>query len=361
MMLRTQHQLGRKVTWLGAALLGFMCFQSPAVRAGTCSYVPEAPTFLQAVTSITGSITVGRDLPVGSEIYRATFNTNRLARVTCQPGTYTRTRRYINNPYPLSSYVHPTYGSRVYRTSVPGVGAVVWVAGNALPTTTTDVFNVHTELTAATAFDISLIKIGDVGAGTIRGSDLPTFEYVEIGDNTIRMLLGSFTGSLNIVSRTCSTPDVSVNLGTHQMSALSGVGTGTNWVNVPIRLNNCPGFYDAFRNNLTNDDGVTAPRRIANQIRYRVDPITSIVVPSQGVMALQPDGVNQTATGIGIQMGDANSNPITYGSNRASGLTLTQTENASYTFNLRARYYQTGATPTSGQANGAATVTLIYE
>ncbi|WP_447897831.1 fimbrial protein [Stenotrophomonas sepilia] len=361
MTLRTKIWLDQTALWLCSALLGVLSLSSPTARAGTCAYTAETPTFVRAVTSITGSITVGRDIPVGTEIYRATFNTNRPAHLHCQPGTYTRTRRYVSNPYPLSGYAHPSYGNRVYRTSVPGIGAVVWWAGNALPTTATDIFTIPTTFIAVTAFDVSLVKIGDVGAGTIRGTDLPTFEYVEVGDNTIRYLLGSFTGSLNIVSRTCSTPDVSVNLGTHQMSALSGIGTGTNWVNVPVRLNNCPGFYDAFRNNLTNDDGVTAPRRTANQIRYRVDPITSIVVPTQGVMALQPDGVNQTATGIGIQIGDADSNPIIYGSTRASGLTLTQTENASYTFNLRARYYQTGATPTSGQANGAATVTLIYE
>jgi len=342
-------------------MLAALYWSSPTALAGICAYTAETPTFIQAATSITGTITVGRDVPVGTEIYRATFNTNRPAHLHCQAGTYTRTRRYIDNPYPLSGYAHPSFGNRVYRTSVPGIGAVVWVAGNALPTTATDVFPVRTFVSVATAFDISLIKIGNVGAGTVRGIDLPTFEYVEIGDNTVRYQLGSFTGSLNIVSRTCSTPDVTVNLGTHQMSSLGGVGTSTNWGDVPIRLNNCPGFFDAFRRNLTNDDGVSAPSRTPNQIRFRVDPVTPIVIPSQGVMALQPDGVNQTATGIGIQMADASNNPLVFGTNRSSGLALTATDNASYTFNVRARYYQTGATPTSGQANGAATMTLIYE
>lgn len=361
MMLRKKNGFDQKTVWQCSALLGLLYLLSPTARAGTCAYTAETPTFVQAVTSITGSITVGRDVPVGTEIYRATFNTNRPANIHCQPGTYTRTRRYTQNPHRLSDYVHPSYGRRVYLTSVPGIGVAVWWAGNALPTTATDTYSIPTTLIATTAYDISLIKIGDVSAGTIRGSDLPTFEYVEIGDNTIRMLLGSFTGSLNIVSRTCSTPDVTVNLGTHQMSALSGIGTGTNWVNVPIRLNNCPAFHDAYRRNLTNDDGVSMPNRTANQIRYRVNPVTSIVNPAQGVMALQPDGTNQTATGIGIQMADAGNTPIAYGTNRASGLALTATNDASYILNLRARYYQTGTTPTSGQANGAATVTLIYE
>jgi type 1 fimbria pilin len=344
---------------LAMALVLVALIAGPAY-AGTCAYAPEAPTFLPAITSLAGNITVGRDVPVGTEVYRATFNTNRLARISCQPGTYTRTRRYLSNPWPLSSYVHPTYGNRVYQTSVPGIGAVIWVGGNALPTTNTDIFAIVTNLTAATAFDVSLIKTGPVGAGTIRGSDLPTFEYAEIGNNTIRMLLGSFTGSINVVSRTCTTPDVPVALGTHYTSELKGVGTTTSaWVDVPVALNNCPAFFGVFRGALTNDSGVTQ-RSTANAISYRVDPVTSVVNAAQGVMALQPLAGTTTATGIGIQMANAANSPVSYGTTVNSGLALNQTNGSNYTIPLKARYYQTAATPTAGQANGAATITLIY-
>ena len=361
MMLRLQHWASRRFVWLAATLLGMLYLHSPTATAGTCAYVPDYPTYLRAVSTITGSITVGRDIPIGTEVYRATFYTATVGRIFCQPGTYPRTRRFLTTPYPLSGYVHPTFGNRVYRTSVPGIGAVIWWNGQAFPTTATDTYTVPTSLYPELAFDLSLIKIGDVGAGTIRSTDLPTFEYVQLGDNTLRIEFGGFTGSLNVVSRTCTTPDVPVALGSHQMTELSGIGTSTNWVNVPIRLNNCPSFHDAFRRNLTEDSVVSLTNRTANAIRFRVNPVTSVVNQAQGVMALQPDGVNQTATGIGIQMADAGGVPLAYGVNRASGLALTATDNASYTFNLRARYYQTGTTPTSGQANGAATVTLIYE
>lgn len=361
MMRQIHNWLERRVLLSGAMLLGLLYLQSSTANAGTCAHNPDTPSTLLATTSIAGSITVGRDVPVGAEIYRATFNTNRLARVVCEPGTYTRTRRFLSTPYPLSGYVHPTWGNRVYRTPIPGIGAVIWTSGVPLPTSVTETATVTTILTVATGYDVSLIKIGDVGAGSIRGVDLPVFEYVQMGDNSIRMQYASFVGSLNIVSRTCVTPDVPVNLGTHQMSALAGTGTTTTRVNVPIRLNSCPGFFDAFRNNLTNDDGLSVRSRTANQIRFRVNPVTSVVNAQQGVMALQPDGVNQTATGIGIQMLDTSGAPLVYGSNRPSGLALTTTDNGNYTINLGARYYQTTNTPTSGQANGAATVTLIYE
>ncbi len=124
---------------------------------------------------------------------------------------------------------------------------------------------------------------------------------------------------------------------------LTGIGSTTaNWVDVPIALNNCPAFFGAFRGATTNDSGVTQ-RSTANQIAYRVDPVTSVVNPAQGVMALQPDGMNPTAQGIGIQLADAGNNPVSYGTARASGLALNQVDGASYTIPLKARYYQTEA------------------
>jgi type 1 fimbria pilin len=343
------------------ALLGLLALVALPAHAGVCTYLPGTPTFFTAVSNIVGSVTVGRDVPVGAVIYQATFHGTSPEGVTCTAGTYTSTRRYVSLPHPLSSYVDPKYGNRVYETSVPGIGAVVWYSGNAFPYTfgpytTTNTTNVGT----AAAFDISLIKIGPVGAGTIRGSDLPTFEYVQFGDNTLRMELGSFSGAINIVSRTCTTPDVTVNMGTHYTKELTGIGSSTDkWIDVPISLNNCPAFFGAFRGAITDNNGV-AERSTPNQISNRVDPVTSVVNPAQGVMALQPDGVNPTAQGIGIQLVDAGDNPVSYGNMRASGLALNQVDGSSYTISLKARYYQTEATTAAGQANGAATVTLIY-
>jgi type 1 fimbria pilin len=141
---------------------------------------------------------------------------------------------------------------------------------------------------------------------------------------------------------------------------LTGISSTTSaWIDVPIALNNCPAFFGVFRSANTSDSGVAQTSR-PNQISYRVDPVTSVVNPAQGVMALQPDGVNPTAQGIGIQLVDAGNNPVSYGTTRASGLALNQVNGSSYTIPLKARYYQTEATISAGQANGAATVTLIY-
>jgi type 1 fimbria pilin len=332
------------------------------VYAGTCSYTADYPAVVTITPTLTGSITVGRDVPVGTEVYRATFNTgvNSGVFVDCQPGNYQDSWRYATRPRPASGYVHPQWGV-VYQTSVPGIGAVMWNAGNGFPTSRLVTYAVTTRFAPARAVDISLVKTGPVTGGIITAADLPTAEFVKIGDNTLRLLLTNNLGSLNVVARTCTTPDVSVDLGTHYTKELTGVGSTTAaWVDVPIRLNNCPAFFDAFRNDGIYSPGISPVTPRASQLSYRVDPVTSVVNPAQGVMALQPDGVNPTAQGIGIQIADAGNNPVSYGTTRASGLALTEVDGQSYTIPLKARYYQTEATTVAGQANGAATVTLIY-
>lgn len=357
------HRYKRCVSLLASLML--LILSAPAF-AGICQLAPTNPSPLRPTVPLTGSITVGRDLPIGSEIYRREFHTTSDFTVQCPGGDYVYHRNFSQTPYPVTSYVHPTYGAKVYGTSIAGIGAVIETGGaGALPTQNDMHYpdgkgQVH--LYRGRQYSLVLIKIGNtVGTGTITAAQLPRIRFYHQGDNTVDMVLGSFSGQINIISRTCTTPDVPVDLGSHQMTALNGVGTGTGWVDVQIRLNSCPPFYARSHSGSYNDLGQASQTAVANAIRYRVNPVTSVVNAAQAVMALQPDGVNQTATGIGIQIADTGHTPIVFGSNRPSGLTLTQTNNASYTIPLRARYYQTGATPTSGQANGAATVTLIYE
>jgi type 1 fimbria pilin len=138
-----------------------------------------------------------------------------------------------------------------------------------------------------------------------------------------------------------------------------GTTTGT-WIDVPVALNNCPSF---FGSKLTANDGVgtgvTSPLQ-PNTISFNVVPVTSIVDATQSVMALQPDGVNPTASGIGIQLVKANNTSVFLSNRIPSDLILNETNGSNYTIPLKARYYQTAPTTSAGQANGAATITLIY-
>jgi type 1 fimbria pilin len=72
-----------------------------------------------------------------------------------------------------------------------------------------------------------------------------------------------------------------------------------------------------------------------------------------GVLALIPGG----ATGVGIQLLDATNTPITLDTEWGVG----QTAGTNFSFQLKARYYQTEATMTNGPANSTANFTMTYD
>ncbi|MBN5048780.1 type 1 fimbrial protein [Stenotrophomonas maltophilia] len=344
-------------------LLAAMLLASAPVWAQNCR-MSDGNAPLVNIANLNGSITVGPDVPVGTEIFRATYYAGPGNEITCTPGRMDRIRQYTSLPYRASSYVHPSYGT-VYETNVPGVGVTVWYSGRGFPFLVEDETNLPPptvlRFSPAQAFDVSLIKIGPINAGTVTGVSLPQFEYRMTGANrNVLFWSGRVQGSLNIVSRTCSTSDVPVDLGVHQMSEIPAAGTTTGWVNVPVVLRNCPAFFGRFRGHLTTGTVQTANGRVDNRIRYRVDPVTAVADRARSVMALQDDGVNLTATGIGIQIGTQAQDSVGFNTLRDSGLALTEVNNAQYTIMLRARYYRLAAAASSGQANGAATITLEY-
>lgn len=345
---------------IGIALLLLTQLMMPGrAEAGTCTYA-SANNVVQARAQLVGAITVGRDVPVGTEIYRATFNTSTSVLMNCQPGTYHAERRYASLPFGASGYVDPQYGV-VYKTSIPGIGAVIWYSNHGLPfkeePTTWTIGTNYNFLPGVIAMDLSLIKIGDIAPGTLTGASLPTFEYVFVGDTTVPVSTGQYVGSLNVVSSTCLTPDINIDLGDHGLSELTGtVGSATSWVDVPIKLDHCPAFFGRYKRQLTTDGSSATTATTTNDIGYQINPTTSVIDASRGVMAVRAGG----ATGVGIQMADANDNPIRYGTRVSSGLSLNQTDGTSYTIHLKARYYETATATGPGIANGSATVTLSY-
>lgn len=345
-------------------LLLAMCLlaSAPAIAQNCRFHNNTGP--LVNIANLSGSLTVGPNVGIGVEIYRATYYGGPQNDVTCTAGRLDRIRQYTSLPYRASGYVHPRYGT-VYETNVPGVGVAVWFNGRPFPDLMEDSVvpdpGVIFSYFPVQSYDVSLIKIGPISAGVVTGISLPQFEYRMTGVNrNVLLWSGRVQGSLNIVSRTCSTSDVPIDLGTHQVSEIPAVGSTTGWVNVPVVLRNCPGFYGRYRGNLTTGNVQTPNGRNNNLIRYRVDPLTAVANRTQSVMALQNDGVNLTATGIGIQMGTAAQDSVGFNTMRDADLALTEVNNAQYTIMLRARYYRLTGAASSGQANGAATITLEY-
>ncbi|WP_235186609.1 fimbrial protein [Dyella japonica] len=143
--------------------------------------------------------------------------------------------------------------------------------------------------------------------------------------------------STQITVLACTTPDVTVPLGAHSRTELTGLNTFTAATSFNVSLNSCPASM--------------------NTIQYRIDPVTTVLNSAQSVVAL--DG-SSSATGVGVQLLDGNGAVMPLATYKTfSG--YSKTTGGSYTIPFKARYYQTAATVGPGTANSAMTFTMLYQ
>lgn len=345
-----------------------------SVAMANCNYSSTPGSLVATQPLLGGNLTVGRDVPLGAEIYRQTFTSAVNYTIACSAGIYNiETRRSLPvTPLALSSWAGTPYGGHVYQTGVPGIGVAIWFAGTPLPSSS-NVANCgggtsgcNLNITGALSFDMSFIKIGNVSPGTIQGSSLPTMTQSRVSSNNLAVQRVNFSGSINIVSRTCSTPDVNVPMGSHMLSEFSGPNTFTQWKDFSIALNNCPafnGYYQASGPRWASDGTVSnLDSRKNNVLQVRLDPTRTPLNASLGILSLNPSapGDDPAATGVGVQVADSHATPMPLSTLRASGITTRAEEGASYSIPLKARYLQTESSITAGPANATATFTINY-
>lgn len=179
----------------------------------------------------------------------------------------------------------------------------------------------------------ALVKTGPVASGTLT---LPPLSFIYKGSISKKdmgpLATTNFT-SINIVAKSCSvnTPKVDVPLGRNSLAKFTGIGSTTN--SVPFTI----GLSCAIGAKVNTELTVTAE-------------------PSQpGTIQLTPG--NSTASGIGIQLRDAQDNPLAL---NTSFLVGTAASDGLYTINWNARYIQTSSKAISGRANATALFTMTY-
>ena len=187
----------------------------------------------------------------------------------------------------------------------------------------------------------ALVTSGPVVAGLVQGALVDQEEvFYKTGsvNNQVGTPVNINTTPTSIVVLSCTTPDVPVPMGTHQVNEFSGIGSTTSPVkSFNISLNNCPAGM--------------------NSIQYRIDALTSILNAANSVVALD---ASSKATGIGVQLLDNTGKAFPLGTmttfsgyNGGTG--------GSYTIPFQARYYQTGSKVTAGMANTEMTFTMTYQ
>ncbi|MGP2426065.1 fimbrial protein [Yersinia sp. 2538 StPb PI] len=145
--------------------------------------------------------------------------------------------------------------------------------------------------------------------------------------------------SLNIqlMTQTCTTPDVIVNLPDVASNKFTGIGNIEGLRSFNLNFNNCPG-------------GLAG-------INYTFGAATNVLNAANGVVALNS---GSTARGVGVLLRSQTNTPIVLNTEYTlSGYNSASTQ--SYTVPMNAGLYQTESTVQSGSVNGAFTFTLIYK
>lgn len=355
------------------------------VNCGTSSSFPPLD---EVVNLGGGKITVLEDIPVGSIVYQVIYNASRHAGVYCNADSNDELKRtkvnstltYENPPLPLSPW-HPAEGL-VYETGIPGLGVTIgYTDKNPAPKYSVFDFssagtsNLHLGLKQI--LYLMIIKTGPISPGTINATNLPRFIVrtdptpgVTMSPFIVNRL--SFTGQLNVTAPTCKTPDVTVNLGTHEISQkFKGKGSYTDWVSANIPFE-CPdifftGYYPANNTSLAITGGGTLPAGTPtnNQLTLTLQPLNEVIDAANGIMSV--DKAEGAATGVGIQLGIP-AGFTEYGLPSGGNVDFSKPVIWNMPLNryprywpLRARYIQTADKVTPGPANGKVVFTINYK
>ncbi|HDR9756255.1 TPA: type 1 fimbrial protein [Burkholderia cepacia ATCC 25416] len=364
---RSARGSSRLAFWLLALAVLMFGFGTRTVFAASISCSGTAQT---VTLSMPASVTIPRDAAVGtlltgwfstlnvSNYYTCSVSGVAVAGMVFEPQSLTKAGMTVAGPSGA------TY--TVWNTNVPGVGVAIGVTTYAnqcgtqpwidLSKSTTSqiplpwagwVCNTSGTVTSITnggQIQAALVKTGPVTAGTVTGGVLVVGASVTgtsgSGSYTVAASpLVSFSLTPTIVNvAACTTPNVTVNMGSPLQSEFTGIGsTNKQAVSLNVAVNACP-------------TGL-------NSIQYQFIPVNAVLDSTNGVLALSS---GSTATGIGLQLKDGNGNALKY--NTQYTLTsYSKSTGGSYTIPLTARYYQTAAKVTAGSANAVLTFTMTYQ
>jgi type 1 fimbria pilin len=357
------------------SVLLFMLFNHQAIAA--CAFAPTADYPAYSVKKMTvplaaETISVPSDAAVGSTLYRQRINISTGAdkiRVSCDvTGLFQYLYAYKTLPMTETST-----GTKIYKTGIEGLGIKFVNSSNANFPVTLPTTNCTASKTCATAdiwsansfFD--LVKTADtVEAGTIQATNLPTtlYSFGQAG-SMVSIYEINISGSLTINTPTCDiTPasqSMTVLMGTHHISDFAGKGSGTEWKNASIQLNNCGWFYGNGPKSVVSFDGTSnhIQSGLANNAAdITLTPLDGTIIPTEGIMAIANNA--SAATGIGIQLSSTQSVTGKINLNSAYAYALPNDGSRTITIPLFARYIQTENSLSAGKANGKLEYTFSY-
>lgn len=223
----------------------------------------------------------------------------------------------------------------IASTNVPGVGIRIFVINSGfrrnVPFTVTAGASVQNPNWLNASWGIELIKTGPITAGQITLGRYAGYALQNI--YWILYINATSGGQITPVACSVTNPVITVPMGNVRPNQFAGPGTGAGDRDFPVALN------------------CDANTRVNITLEGTAD---SSGVP--GVLALNPSSTTPVARGVGLQLSRGGT-PVTLGTPIPTG---TAAAAGPYAVTLHARYYQTAATITGGQANSTATFTMTY-
>ncbi|MGL4486610.1 MAG: fimbrial protein [Yersinia sp. (in: enterobacteria)] len=321
------------------AILVLILFSAP-VRAncipgnGWVSFVYNS--FPPGPHSVSASDPVGAVI-VSSGLVNSSWGAANVVSLSCPPGSL-RTWNMTG----LTTFT-TIGGKQVYDTGLAGVGVYIYATrgdGTVMgPFPVIQTFNGPvTSGTTGPRLEIQLIKTATVvNGGTLNLATIyreyatssttsAQFNMTTVNLNNVTIV----TGGCSVATQSLSIP---VSLGLTPQTDFTGVGTTSQSIPFNIDLIDCSANSNV---KVTFSDTSGSP---------------SPGIP--GVLALTSGG----ATGVGIQLLNATDTPIPLDIPFDVG----QTVGTTFSIPLKARYYQTGTTMTTGPANSTANFTMTYD
>ena len=350
---------------IGIAAAATMMTLSSQAHALGCEW-PTTPGPLQFTHNIAGIKWVARDAPVGSKIY-STTSTGVVGpgfSLLCDnDGALTLTAN-MGTPLPVAPGTFPPVDGKdvtgkVLQTSIPGVGlylelggflngvasntfqandggigAIPYVGENARKMTPSPL-----EMKNLIIKYMALIKTGPIPPDTSSfNQEVVRGVVSDVGD-AVRLTLGGQVRQAQCTLRANAVSANPVQLGTHDIADFTGQGSTSDPVDFYITLNDC------------EDD----PAGSVARAFMRLNGVDGSVPVDRdlGLFTLTSDS---SASGIGIQVLRSDNNPLKL----EEFVDMVPLTPGNTRIDLRARYYQTEATVTPGEAKGALNFTIEY-
>lgn len=322
--------------------------------AATQAQAYECSTVTQSTVLTMPSVTLQRDLPVGSLIGSEVVSGSVQAfRCSNTPSPAVNYQEFGVKAY--GTYVTTINGRRIYSTDVAGIGYAVgaisvnncgytmYVDGSDTGDGNVDnklICSVNGLMGNQPITGRALIQFyktaQTTGTGTVSARQVGSFILRNDQSGWSRPESTISIAAFSVTTLACSLSNtvISVPMGTVEKRAFRGQGT---W----------PG--DA------NTRSFTVPLNCNAGTRVNVQIDGSAQNASQGVLNLT--GGSGSASGVGIQL-LYNGSPLPLATPILTG---TASSEGAYSIPLQARYYQTSSNITPGAANASATFTLTYQ